>query len=62
MLEPKQGHTYPSNYPPGRHWATDAAWEILDTLPVGLLDEIQRPLIAGMITGALLKAAAKRKE
>ena len=48
-------HEYPSNYPPGCHWAVTKAWKILDTLPVGLLTIEQRALIAGMIAGALVK-------
>lgn len=49
--------TYPSDYPPGSHWAVTAAWQILDTLPPGTLDEVQRAYIAGLISGALVSAA-----
>jgi hypothetical protein len=48
-------HEYPSNYPPGKHWAIDAAWEILDTLKPGVLSIEARSLLAGMITGRLMK-------
>lgn len=52
-------HPYPSNYRPGTHWSVDEAWEILDQLPVGILPDDHRFLIAGMIAGALLKASKK---
>jgi hypothetical protein len=48
-------HTYPSDYPPGTHWAVDAAWEILDRLKPGLLDLETRSLLAGMIAGRLVR-------
>jgi hypothetical protein len=47
-------HPYPSRYPKGHHWAVDAAWEILDTLPVGLLPDEWRFLLGGMIAGRLM--------
>ncbi len=50
-------HPYPSQYGKGTHWASDRAWEILDTLPVGLLSNEHRFLLGGMIAGALLRAA-----
>jgi hypothetical protein len=50
-----QQHEYPSNYPPGKHWAIDAAWEILDTLKPGVLSIEARSLLAGMIAGRLTK-------
>lgn len=55
--EPK--HTYPSNYMPGAHWATDAAWEILDTIKPGVIGEGVRAFLAGHIAGRLMK---ERKE
>jgi hypothetical protein len=48
-------HKYPSNYGPSVHWATDMAWEIMDTLPVGVLTMEQRCFLAGQITGMLIK-------
>jgi hypothetical protein len=53
-------HEYPSNYPPGTHWAVDASWEILDTLTPGLTIE-ERSLLAGMIAGRLMKERATRE-
>jgi len=47
-------HPYPSRYPPGTHWAIDEAWEILDQLPVGMLPDDWRFLIAGQIAGKLM--------
>jgi hypothetical protein len=52
-------HPYPSNYRPGTHWAVDEAWGIMDTLPVGMLPNHWRFLIAGMIVGTLLKHSKK---
>lgn len=52
-------HTYPDRHPPGEHWATTAAWHILDTLKPGALNEIQRAYLAGLIAGALIKVAAE---
>ena len=52
-VEPQ--HTYPSHYPPGKHWAIDASWEILDFLPVGALTDSTRTLLAPMIASRLLK-------
>lgn len=48
-------HTYPSNYPPGTHWAIDAAWEILDVFKPGAINPDNRALLAGMIAGRLVK-------
>jgi hypothetical protein len=50
-------HAYPSRYPPGAHWSSDVAWNILDTLPVGALDDAQRAYLAGLIAGSLMRAA-----
>lgn len=58
----KPVHEYPSDYPPGKHWAITEGWRILDTMPVGTLDISQRAFLCGMIAGALMKAAAKREE
>jgi hypothetical protein len=46
-------HTYPSDYPPGTHWAVDEAWAILDMLAPGVLDADHRNFLAGMIAGTL---------
>ncbi len=52
---PEPQHTYPSHLPPGKHWAIDASWEILDFLTVGTLTDSTRTLLAGMIANRLLK-------
>jgi len=54
----KDEHTYPSNYTPGTHWATDEAWKILDTLRPGALDAAARAFLAGMIVGTLMRIRA----
>jgi hypothetical protein len=54
MIEAMQ-HTYPSKYPPGTHWATDAAWEILDTVKPGVIPDDVRAFLAGQIAGRLMK-------
>ena len=48
-------HPYPSNYPPGRHWALDEGWRILDQLPVGLLPDENRFMLGGQIAGMLMR-------
>jgi hypothetical protein len=48
-------HIYPDKYPPGTHWATDAAWEILDSLAPGTIPIDVRSLLAGMIAGRLMR-------
>ena len=57
----EQQHKYPSNYRPGVHWSTDAAWEIMDTLKPGALSDDERFLIAGMIAGMLMRIAAQTR-
>jgi hypothetical protein len=52
-------HTYPDRHPPGSHWSTDVAWEILDVLPAGLLNEVQRAFVCGLMAAALDEAASK---
>lgn len=47
-------HTYPSEYPPGTHWASDAAWEILDRLTPGAISDDVRAYLAGSIAGRLM--------
>jgi hypothetical protein len=54
----REQHQYPSNYPPGTHWAIDAAWEIMDTLKPGVLSLDARSLLAGMIAGNLMRERA----
>lgn len=51
-------HEYPPRYQPGTHWATDAAWEILDMLNPGRLTILERSLIAGLIAGRLIRERA----
>ncbi len=53
MTEPK--HEYPSRHLPGSHWATDAAWEILDVIKPGLIPMDVRSWLAGAIAGRLMK-------
>lgn len=55
-------HTYPSHYKPGTHWATDEAWRILDTLPVGALASAQRAYVAGLIAGTLMRVRSEERE
>lgn len=57
-MSEKPKHPYPSRYPVGAHWSIDEAWEILDALPVGLLPDDWRFLIAGQIAGKLQRVAA----
>jgi len=47
---------YPRDYGPGTHWATDAAWQIMDLLEPAAISTTVRDLMAGMIAGALLAA------
>lgn len=58
MSEPK--HEYPSRHPPGTHWATDAAWEILDTIKPGLIRPDVRAYLAGAIAGRLSREREDR--
>lgn len=51
----RQHHTYPSNYPPGTHWAVDAGWEILDIVKPGVIQDDVRFMLAGMIAGRLMR-------
>jgi hypothetical protein len=48
-------HEYPSNYGPGTHWATDAAWQILDSIKPGVISADVRAFLAGQIAGRLMK-------
>lgn len=50
-------HTYPPLYPPGSHWAITEAWGILDLLRPGVLTDEVREVLAGAITGTLLRLA-----
>jgi hypothetical protein len=52
---PLDQRPYPPGYLPGAHWATDEAWKILDGLPVGMLPDDYRFLLAGRIAGTLMK-------
>jgi hypothetical protein len=51
---------YPPDYGIGVHWATDAAWEILDAFKPGEIPEHIRFLLAGMIAGKLMKERGDR--
>lgn len=51
----ENGHTYPSKYPPGSHWAVDAGWEILDAIKPGVIPNDVRFFLAGQIAGRLMK-------
>ena len=55
MGDPQREHEYPSNYPPGTHWAIDVAWEILNVIKPGVLSTDARSLLAGMIAAALMR-------
>jgi hypothetical protein len=48
-------HHYPDRYPPGTHWATDAAWEILDSIKPGVISDDVRAFLAGQIAGRLMR-------
>lgn len=52
---------YPSRHPRGTFWASDIAWDILDRLPVGTLDNVQRAYLCGLIAGALDSERQGRK-
>lgn len=54
-MTPKTRSDYPSEYPPGKHWSTDAAWEMLDVFGPGAMPDEVRFLLAGMIAGRLQK-------
>jgi len=47
-------HVYPDQHPPGSHWATSAAWEILDAIKPGLIPDDVRAYLAGRIAGLLM--------
>lgn len=51
-------HTYPPAYPPGTHWAVDIGWECLDRFEPGVIPDEVRFMLAGMITGLVLKMEA----
>lgn len=53
MNEPRR-HAY-LNHPPGSYWATDEAWEILDTIEPGVISDEVRAFLVGMIAGRLMK-------
>lgn len=48
-------HTYPSRYPKGVHWATDAGWDIMDHFKPGIIPDDVRMLLAGYISGLVMK-------
>lgn len=48
-------HEYPPDYPPGKHWSIDAAWEILDSIKPGLIPQDIRCFLAGQIAGRLVQ-------
>lgn len=60
LTDTKQEHPYPPSYGRGEHWAIDEAWNILNDLPVGQLEDEQRFLVAGRIAGALMRVAGGR--
>jgi hypothetical protein len=59
-IDPPQ-HTYPSEYPRGKHWALDVAWSGLDLIRPGLIPEDVRALLAGYFFAALTTAAEQGK-
>jgi hypothetical protein len=46
---------YPSRHPPGTHWATDAGWELLDTITPGSISLDVRAWLGGAIAGRLIR-------
>lgn len=46
---------YPNLYPPGTHWATDIAWEILDRVKEGKIPPDIRYYLAGTIAGRIMR-------
>jgi hypothetical protein len=46
-------HRYPTSYAPGAHWATDAAWELLDHIKPGVIPDDVRFWLAGAFAGRL---------
>lgn len=52
---------YPDRHPKGSWWATDIGWDILDRLPIGTLDNVQRAFICGLIAAALDNERRGRK-
>lgn len=54
-------HTYPDKYPPGTHWALDAAWEILDRIKPGVISGDVRAFLAGQIAGRLMQEREGRE-
>lgn len=59
-VDPPQ-HTYPSDYPRGKHWALDVAWDGLDLIRPGLIADDVRNLLAGYFFAAILTAAERGK-
>jgi len=58
---PETEPTYPSNYAPGRHWAWDEAWAIVDSITPGVLSEDLRAWLAGCIVGTLMRVVRERE-
>lgn len=53
------GRKYPSNYGPGKNWALDEAWSILDSIKDGIIPDDVRSFLAGSITATILRHANK---
>jgi hypothetical protein len=53
--EHEQEHEYPEGFGPGKHWATDMAWNCVDVLRPGLLSMQARSLLVGAITVSLMQ-------
>jgi len=54
-LADQQAHEYPPAYVLGTHWASDAAWEILDQIKPGVIPGDVRAFLAGLIAARLMK-------
>lgn len=42
-------HVYPTHHGPGKSWAGDLAWECLDKLPPGAIEDRWRAMLAGIL-------------
>jgi|SRR6187401_2629287 len=47
---------YPRDHKPGKHWATDKGWEVMNMIPPGAISPMQRDLMSGIIAGMLVEA------
>lgn len=47
---------YPRDHGPGKHWATDKAWQIMDMIPPAAISSTLRDFLSGLIAGSLVEA------